>query len=1100
MEPSTDIKAQHLQSAVRIEENGLDCRSRSSEVIHEPDSGIISVQLLEFKTSLLEAVEELHIHRDAENRYEAQTCQLVLEKQELEWQKCSPANQSGELIYIHEFTNKESLQSQIDRMTKEHSESLAAVKKQFQTQIRGLEGEKGKHQLSAELKDKEITSLKEELKLLQVNLHSNIFHYERKKCVQEQKLQLQIQVKDRHLNQLGEVEKRFGAIMRQCAVVKQAHEKLEQNVEEATRLNKKLASINRKQESTIAALKKDVERLNSEMVKCKVVSICRSGEESSNFLLKEQQLQELKQRLSVEKELNMKLRNENAVELAEKQKLMSSFQHTQWLLQTQTQAVWRTEQQLLTQTEEYQVLKREHEMIQERSKEKEDRLMQVTEEYKNSKLTLEEEVVLQNCFIVLLKKCIKTLTAKVQTDVDELRAVKEAYDHLNEKYQQLSTNAMYQGKTTHGIENGLDDSFSIQKDFPNISCDAHVNTVSCLSNGASLDVDVDQTSPQNGYTQTRHHKEAEDIPDERTAECQETAKDGCFHGENGEVNVYSQTDESVLVPSPSQDLNALASNQSERSENISGANVCMANTDPDPTVKQAASVIKSAPVQGTFDSGPSNVVQSYTDSCLAKLSELETRSVYGVASDPLMSESRDRPEEQSLGVSEMRERQTSDKHTSETSQDTDMKEDEPQTTAPGTNSPHSVLANDSELSTEGPMLPEESETNPTPQDKDVFRNELKHKQLDTANSSPPQQITSQPTASPHASLGASVPDPTLRQPDDQLLLIQLQENSLSMSGNLKHREKVEDKRKTTKEAELNNTASHLSSFSPSTVETNGNLAEVPCGNEREDTVQMLDSPNASPSQLIPNSQEDVLSNDGLTKQANYCSDMGKQSDYREPSYLDDGRRFGSLGQSVSQKETLGTWLKVSQRAAGVFPVESKNNSSTSSRRFISEQKSALPPGFQELLTTLNTTLLSKQNLRNRGASAITQPLDMLNISSVHPDQKSDHHEKWNAIKQTFSEISVENENKVPISFGSAQLGSPAARSVGNGLRHDCTPTLPPRLHSLGKVSRPVSEGSTPTPLKKEDHHQSDIRAQIEKIGQFLSSEGFRPQKRQRIEK
>ncbi|KAL7862637.1 hypothetical protein SRHO_G00116210 [Serrasalmus rhombeus] len=294
MEPSSDIEAQHLESVTA--EEGVDRELRSSESIHEPDSGIISVQLLEFKTSLLEAVEELHIHRDSEVRHEAQICKLVLEKQELEWQK-------------------ESLQSQVDRMSREHSESLAAVKKQFQAQVRGIEGEKGKHQLSAELKDKEITSLKEELKLLQLFKYS----LEKKLSELEQKLQLQAQVKDRHLNQLGEVEKRFEAVTRQSAMVKQAHGKLEQNVEEAMRLNKKLSSINKKQESTIAALKKDAERLNSEMVKCKVASIYRSGEESSNFLLKEQQLQELQQRLIVEKELNKKLRNENDVELAERQ-------------------------------------------------------------------------------------------------------------------------------------------------------------------------------------------------------------------------------------------------------------------------------------------------------------------------------------------------------------------------------------------------------------------------------------------------------------------------------------------------------------------------------------------------------------------------------------------------------------------------------------------------------------------------------------------------------------------------------------------------------------------------------------------------------------
>lgn len=46
---------------------------------------------------------------------------------------------------------------------------------------------------------------------------------------QEQKLALQSRSKDSHLNQLGEVEKRFSALSRQCAMVKQAHEKLEQN-------------------------------------------------------------------------------------------------------------------------------------------------------------------------------------------------------------------------------------------------------------------------------------------------------------------------------------------------------------------------------------------------------------------------------------------------------------------------------------------------------------------------------------------------------------------------------------------------------------------------------------------------------------------------------------------------------------------------------------------------------------------------------------------------------------------------------------------------------------------------------------------------------
>ncbi|RXN21951.1 coiled-coil domain-containing 73 isoform X1 [Labeo rohita] len=171
MESSVDSGTRNKEFFSLMEDKGALGQPKTPNIAVENDGRTISLQVLEFKTSLLEAVEELHIHRDAETRYEEQICKLVLEKQELEWQK-------------------------------------------FQAQIRKIEGEKGKNQLAAELKDKEIISLKEELKQLQ-----------------EQKLQLQTQTKDSHLNQLGEVERRFAAVSRQCAMVKQAHEKLEQNDE-----------------------------------------------------------------------------------------------------------------------------------------------------------------------------------------------------------------------------------------------------------------------------------------------------------------------------------------------------------------------------------------------------------------------------------------------------------------------------------------------------------------------------------------------------------------------------------------------------------------------------------------------------------------------------------------------------------------------------------------------------------------------------------------------------------------------------------------------------------------------------------------------------
>ncbi|XP_022539548.2 coiled-coil domain-containing protein 73 isoform X1 [Astyanax mexicanus] len=1010
MEPNVYNEA--YSPEIVTEEENADCKLRS-EVTNEPETGIISVQLLEFKTSLLEAVEELHIHRDAEIRYEAQICKLVLEKQELEWQK-------------------ESLQRQVDRMTNEHSESLATVKKQFQAQVRGIEGDKGKHQLSAELKDKEITSLKEELKLLQLSKYS----LEKKLSKLEQKLQLQTQAKDRHLNQLGEVEKRFGAISKQCTLVRQAHEKLEQNVEEAVRLNKKLALINRKQESTISILKRDLERLNSEMVKYKVVSICRSGEEDSHILVKEQQIQELTQKLLVETEVNKKLRNENDVQTAEKQKLMSSLQHAQWLLQVQTKAVCRTEQQLLTHTEEYKVLKREHEMIQERSKEKEDRLMRVIEDYKNSKLTLEKEMQMQ--------------LAKTQAVQEELKTVKEAYDHLHEKSQQLPP-----------LEDDTDDNLNIEKNSPsNLNCDLQVITADNLN--------------------------------ERLAECQEAAKEDCFHGKNGEASVCSRTNGTILVLPPSQGLGALAADQSE---SIGGGDALMTNLQIGPVVKQEASVIKTEPVRGTFDNGrPSSEVQSYTDSCLAKLSELETRSVYGVASDPLMSESRDRPEEQSLGVSEMRERQTSDKHTSETSQDTDFKKDEHWTTAPETNSSQSVLPNDSE-----PILPNISETNPAIQDKDTLNNsQIEREHLDAAHSS--LQPNSQEKAIPQVVL---MPDTTPKKSNDQIS--HLQGYSSSRNRSQMHQDSLEDTGKNVEGTEeksipetqeLNAIASHSYLFCENTMDIIVHSSKDTSANQPESatSAQMSSDPqNADPvpSSLIPNLPKDALSTEILITQSEHLNDEEKLFSDR-PSHHDDSKRTRSLfDPSTSQQKTANKPLTYSVTSVpAVLPDENRHKYSDS----------GLPSGFQEFLTSLNCPLFSKQKLKNRGASVITQRPDELNVSSTHPDQKSNHHGEWNAIKHTFSEISVKKENRVPISFGSAQLGSPAARSVGNGLRHDCTPTPPPRLHSLGKVSRPVSEESPPTSLEKDDLPQSDIRAQIAKIEQYLSSEGFRPEKRRRIEK
>ncbi|XP_018559579.1 coiled-coil domain-containing protein 73 [Lates calcarifer] len=325
------------------------------------------LQLLEFKTHLVEAVEELHIRKDAETLSEGQISKLVLEKQKLEWEK-------------------ESLQHQIETVSNQHTESLSNVKKQFQAKIRNVEEEKGKFQVSAELKDKEINNLKEELRSLQL-LKYNL---EKKSNELEQKLALQSRSKDSHLNQLGEVEKQFSALSRKCAMVKQAHEKLEQTVDEAMRINKKLTSTNEKQEVTIVSLKKALEEVSNKLIKVEMTSI--RHDKTHSHTSKEQYIQKLHQKLNMETAMNKKLREENVAVRAEKQEVMRSLQHTQQLLLSQTQTVNGIELELHTQREQYQVLKQEHEVMRDKSKAMEDKVAQLMECHAASKTSWAKEM------------------------------------------------------------------------------------------------------------------------------------------------------------------------------------------------------------------------------------------------------------------------------------------------------------------------------------------------------------------------------------------------------------------------------------------------------------------------------------------------------------------------------------------------------------------------------------------------------------------------------------------------------------------------------------------------------------------------------------
>lgn len=419
-------------------------------------------------------------------------------------------------------------------------------------------------------------------------------------------------------------------------------------------------------------------------------------------------------------------------------------------------------------------------------------------------------------------------------------------------------------------------------------------------------------------------------------------------------------DRTTLALLPSEGRDALASDQSETSERVSGTNVT--NQQIDPAVKQEASVGESAPVLSMLDNGhPLNAVQSYTESCLAKLSEPQTRSVYGVASDPVMSEPGVTPADKSLCVYETREHQTPDKHTSETSQDTDLKGFEAGTAAPEINKAPSASANsDSKPCVEEALNFVEEDTEPT-----HARNSkipTKYRQLGEAYSSPLQRTIPQESESSNEGISLvpcgdahfSEPQEPQGSPEDTL-------------DNLNNHIGVIEA-KCVPEVELNAIFHLADSCSQSTVFIRANRAEAPDGNKTDDictfalSVQSNDeNAEAFPDPQISNPLEDCVFADAkLNEQLNNAE---KPITATEPGTNDESKVCGSsLELDVLLKETLDAELNGSHSVAMV----QTHKSSASSRVEISEQKSVLPCEFQEFLRSLGTPVYPNPSLRNRG--------------------------------------------------------------------------------------------------------------------------------------
>uniref|UniRef100_A0A3Q3A323 Uncharacterized protein n=1 Tax=Kryptolebias marmoratus TaxID=37003 RepID=A0A3Q3A323_KRYMA len=191
------------------------------------------------------------------------------------------------------------------------------------------------------------------------------------------------------------------------------------------KINTKLTSANQRQEGTIVSLKKELDEVSKKLVQEKMKSVVK---ETTHIPAgREQRFQELQQKLKMESEMNKKLRGEIVAERVEKQELMMSLQQNQQLLLSQTQTVRRLEQELQTRGQMFQSLKREHEVMREKSKAMEDELVQLKEIHVASRTSWNREKA--------------EFLDRLECERRRLRAAAEACEDLREKAGELSAQA-----------------------------------------------------------------------------------------------------------------------------------------------------------------------------------------------------------------------------------------------------------------------------------------------------------------------------------------------------------------------------------------------------------------------------------------------------------------------------------------------------------------------------------------------------------------------------------------------------------------------------------------------------------------------------------
>ncbi|NXP56170.1 CCD73 protein, partial [Heliornis fulica] len=275
---------------------------------------------------------------------------------------------------------------------------------------------KGKYEIAVETKEKEIDGLKEALKALQISKYT----LQKKLNEMDHKLQMHITAKEEHYKKMNEVERCYATIACQFGVIKGVHGKLEHSVQEAIQLNKKLTSVNKKQETEISNLKEELKKVTTDLIRSKVTSQYRVGEENINLAAKEKQFQELQQKIRMEAVLSKKVQEENTLIKEEKLEILSSLQCVQELLQRITQTNVRMESELKALKEDYQTLERDNELQREKAKENEEKFLNLLNEHEKALRTW--------------KKDEENMRSEIDTIKNELNSLKGVHRDLEDDH------------------------------------------------------------------------------------------------------------------------------------------------------------------------------------------------------------------------------------------------------------------------------------------------------------------------------------------------------------------------------------------------------------------------------------------------------------------------------------------------------------------------------------------------------------------------------------------------------------------------------------------------------------------------------------------